>query len=361
MDFMAIWRLQDLISGPAMRVMNSVSRAQRAVDNATASMGRGFSRATTSVNDLRSRIDSIRQYRDGLRIHVDTTEINVANRNLRTLQHQLDQVEARNGRRDGSGGGGGGPGGLMGMISRRLLPLVAATTMAQGASSFASAGMDRELTQSRYQQFAGNQKGLETFNQLNGFANDTIYKNSDVLRAGAKITEQFGADKALSQMKMYGNLAGGDAENLHGITRTMGQIKGVGRLQGDELNELANHGILGLQEKIASMKGVSVAMFYKMKEAGQISFNDVQKAMESFTAKGGKYFGLLDRMSATTFGRVQKLVGTLQDKFERLSMGNLPGLNSILDWANKFIDNWQPILAAFSSFGKAFRDRKSVV
>jgi tape measure domain-containing protein len=352
MDFLATWRVIDLITAPARRIQQAASLAQSAMDRAGRAMGGSFRNAGNSVNSLREQIDTLRNTRDALRIHVDTSEIANANRQLAGLQRELDRVERRNGRADGTGGGGSG--GLMGMMSRRLLPLLAVSTLAAGAKSFSGSGMQRELIQSKYQQFGGEQKGLQTFEELNKFANDTIYKNTDVLREGARIVEQFGANKALSQMKMYGNLAGGDAENLHGITRTMGQIKGVGTLQGDELNELANHGILGLQEKIASMKGVSVKAFYKMKEAGEITFMDVQRAMESMTGKGGKYFGYLDRMSATTFGRMQKLIGTIQDKFERLSMSNLPGLNDMLDWANKFIDNFTPAGESIMEFVKSF-------
>lgn len=353
MDFLATWRVIDLITAPARKIQQAASAAQSAMDRAGRAMGGSFRNAGSSVNSLREQIDTLRNTRDALRINVDTSQIASANRQLAGLQRELDRVERRNGRADGSGGGGGS-GGLISMMSRRLLPLLAAGTLAAGANSFAGSGMQRELIQSKYQQFGGEQKGLQTFEELNKFANDTIYKNTDVLREGARIVEQFGANKALSQMKMYGNLAGGDAENLHGITRTMGQIKGVGTLQGDELNELANHGILGLQEKIASMKGISVKAFYKMKEAGEITFMDVQRAMESMTGKGGKYFGYLDRMSATTFGRMQKLIGTIQDKFERLSMSNLPGLNDMLDWANKFIDNFTPAGESIMEFVKSF-------
>lgn len=353
MDFLATWRVIDLISAPARRIQQAASAAQAVMDRAGRAMGGSFNRATSSVNSLREQIDALRTTRDSLRIHVDTTEIANANRQLASLQQELQRVERRNGRADGTGGGGGS-GGLIGMMSRRLLPMLAVSTLAATATGFASAGMDREMVQAKYQQFSGEQKGLETFNQLNKFGNDSIYKNSDVLSSGARIVEQFGADKALSQIKMYGNLAGGDGEALKGITRTMGQIKGVGRLQGDEMNELANHGILGLQDKIASMKGVSVATFNKMKEAGKISFDDVQKALESMTGKGGKYFGYLDRMAGTTFGRMQKFIGTIQDKFASLSVANLPGLNDILDWMNKFVDNFKPAGDAIMKFGKSF-------
>jgi tape measure domain-containing protein len=199
------------------------------------------------------------------------------------------------------------------MVKGALPALGVAGAVAAGGNIL-NKGMDREVQVSNFQQFIPDTKlANQTFSNLNQWGNDTIYKNSDVLKVGAKVAEQFGAARVMPQMKMYGDLAGGNAEDLAGIARTMGQIKGVGRLQGDELNELANHGILGLQEEIAKLKGVSLSAFYQMKEKGLISFQDVQKAMERMTGEGGKYFGRLDRMSQTTFGRVQKLWGTIEE------------------------------------------------
>lgn len=311
-----------------------------------------FRRTGFSVNDLQEKIRKLQEYRNTLRIGVDTQEIARATSEINQLQQQLDGVEARfNRRRNLSVGVGSG---IWSMVKGALPALGVAGAMAAGGNIL-NKGMDREVQVSNFEQFIPNTKlANQTFNNLNQWGNDTIYKNSDVLKVGAKVAEQFGATRVMPQMKMYGDLAGGNAEDLAGIARTMGQIKGVGRLQGDELNELANHGILGLQEEIAKLKGVSVSAFYQMKEKGLISFQDVQKAMERMTGEGGKYFGRLDRMSQTTFGRVQKLWGTIEEKLAGLGTMSLPSMNKVVDWANKFVENWQPIGVAITGLTRAF-------
>ncbi|MGX7686818.1 tape measure protein [Flectobacillus roseus] len=311
-----------------------------------------FRRTGFSVNDLQEKIRKLQEYRNTLRIGVDTQEIARATSEINQLQQQLDGVEARfNRRRNLSVGVGSG---IWSMVKGALPALGVAGAVAAGGNIL-NKGMDREVQVSNFQQFIPDTKlANQTFSNLNQWGNDTIYKNSDVLKVGAKVAEQFGAARVMPQMKMYGDLAGGNAEDLAGIARTMGQIKGVGRLQGDELNELANHGILGLQEEIAKLKGVSLSAFYQMKEKGLISFQDVQKAMERMTGEGGKYFGRLDRMSQTTFGRVQKLWGTIEEKLAGLGTMSLPSMNKIIDWANKFVENWQPIGVAITGLTRAF-------
>ncbi len=352
MDLSVIWRLQDLMSAPVQRVVRTAQVAQRSLAAASAGMSAGFRRTAGSVNDLRARIETLRSYRDGLRIGVDASAITRASSQLQQLQSQLEKVEKINARKDGSGGVNKG---LVAGVIAKYLPYLSATAAVAGVGTVAKLGMDREMSLSRFEQFIPDKKQAhQTFGDLNKWGNDTIYQNSDVLKVGARVAEQFGANKVMSQMKMYGDLAGGDGFAMQGIARTMGQIKGVGHLQGDELNELANHGILGLQTQIAKMKGVSIATFNKMKEAAQISFDDVQKAMEAMTGKGGKYFGYLDKVSATTFGRMQKLIGTVQEKFTLLATANLPTLNKMIDWANKFIDNFAPIGQAINKLVSAF-------
>lgn len=352
MDLSVIWRLQDLMSAPVQKVIRTVATAQRSLEKANVGMSAGFRRTTGSVNELRNKIEGLKAYRDGLRVGVDTSAITRANTELQALHRQLEKVEKINARKDGTGGINKG---LIAGVMSRYLPYLSATAAVAGVSGVAKMGMDREMDLSRFEQFIPNKiQAHQTFNDLNKFGNDSIYQNSDVMRTGARVAEQFGANKVMSQMKMYGDLAGGDGFAMQGIARTMGQIKGVGRLQGDELNELANHGILGLQTQIAKMKGVSVATFNKMKEAGKISFEDVQKAMEAMTSAGGKYFGYLDKVSNTTFGRMQKLIGTVQEKFTVLASSNLPTLNKLIDWANKFIDNFAPIGNAMKKFVQAF-------
>jgi uncharacterized coiled-coil DUF342 family protein len=212
-----------------------------------------FRRTGFSVNDLQEKIRKLQEYRNTLRIGVDTQEIARATSEINQLQQQLDGVEARfNRRRNLSVGVGSG---IWSMVKGALPALGVAGAVAAGGNIL-NKGMDREVQVSNFQQFIPDTKlANQTFSNLNQWGNDTIYKNSDVLKVGAKVAEQFGAVKVMPQMKMYGDLAGGNAEDLAGIARTMGQIKGVGRLQGDELNELANHGILGLQEEIAKLKG----------------------------------------------------------------------------------------------------------
>jgi tape measure domain-containing protein len=350
MDFLATWRVIDVITGPARRIQRAAETAQAAMDKAGRAMGGSFNRAGSSVTALRDRIEALRNMRDNLRIGVDISEINRANRELRGLQANLDRMEARNARADGTRIGGG----LMGGLRNRLMPMLGISAIVSGIASSMNAGMQREAGQVDYQQFLGKNNGSAVYAQMNKFANDTILNNKDVLEAGAKMSSQFKPSEILSQMKMYGDLTGGDGEKLKRLTTIIGKVKETRVLQGDESEQLNEIGIYGLNAQIAKMKGISLSAFRKMREDGKITFQDVQNAMVAMTSKGGQYFEYLQAKSQTTWGKMQKLIGNVQSQIAEMGKGKLPLLNTILDWVNKFVDNWKPIGEAIGKFGMAF-------
>ena len=352
MDFLATWRVIDLITAPARRIQQAARIAQAAMDRAARAMGGSFNHATSSVNSLRAQIDALRTTRDSLRVHVDTSQIANANRQLLGLQRELDRVERRNRRADGSGGGGSG--GLIGMMSKRLLPLLAVSTLAGGIGNIIKGGMEREAGQVDYSQFLGKKNGAMVYEQMNKFANDTIFNNQDVLTAGARAANQFKANQVLPQIKMYGDLTGGDGDKLKRLTTIIGKVKETGVLQGDESEQLNEIGIFGLNAQISKLKGVGVSAFRKLREDGKISFQDVQNALITMTSKGGMYYQFLENKSQTTWGKMQKLVGNVESQFKKIGQAKLPILNDILDWANKFTENWKPIGDAFGNLIRSF-------
>jgi tape measure domain-containing protein len=71
--------------------------------------------------------------------------------------------------------------------------------------------------------------------------------------------------------------------NIESIAIRLAQIRATGRLQGDELNELANAGVARnlIYEQIAKAEKKSVAEVIKMQAAGQITPDMVEKALLS--------------------------------------------------------------------------------
>lgn len=343
------------MSGSINRVVSAAQNASRIANQAASAMSRGFSRASGSVNDLRGRLDSLRAYRDTLRIGVDTSRISAANVQLRNLQRQLDTVNRMNARADGSGGGGGGgSGGMLMGLGRRALPFLAASSMATGAAGFAQSGMDRETILARFEQFTGSAANAKNMvGQLNKYADATPYENGTMLDIGAKLSMNFGQDKVMPLVQKLGDVAGGDAERLQSIQLALSQVKQLGRMQGQDMMQFTNAQV-PMMEYLAKAKGVKVGAVKGLMEDGKISYDDVEKALTIMTSKGGVFFGYMDRMSKTTFGRMSTLIGTVKNKFAELSLGNLPGLNEVIDWANKFVQNFGPAGDAIRSFAKAF-------
>jgi tape measure domain-containing protein len=350
MDLSIIWKLKDLMSAPINRVVAAAQNAGRLANAAGASMSRGFLRAATSVNDLRSRLDSLRAYRDGLQIGIDSSKISAANMQLRELQRQMDSIDRRNSRADGSGSGGM----LMG-LGRKFLPFLAASTLAHGAMGVGKMGVDRESTLARFEQFTGSAENAKNIvGQLNKYADATPYENDTLLDIGAKLSMNFGKDRIMPLTKMLGDVAAADAGRLQSIQLALSQVKSLGRMQGQDMMQFTNAQV-PMMEYLAKAKNVKISAVKGLMEDGKISYDDVENALSIMTSKGGVFFGFMDRMSNTTFGKMSTLIGTVKNKFAELSMNELPGLNSVIDWAVKFVDNFKPAGDAIMNFGKAFK------
>lgn len=113
--------------------------------------------------------------------------------------------------------------------------------------------------------------------------------------------------------------------NMSGIIRAISQIKSTGRLQGDELMQLAEAGlnIDKVYKQIAASMGIvdkegesATAQVRKLQEAGKISSDTAIKAiMDSLKAQTGKEFGKLSSEKADkSLEGTLKRIGVLRDE-----------------------------------------------
>jgi tape measure domain-containing protein len=176
---------------------------------------------------------------------------------------------------------------------------------------------------------------------LKEFSAATPFELGD-LQNGARTLLAFGieAKQILPTMQMLGDVAGGDAQKLQSLTMVFGQIASAGKLTGGDLLQLINVGFNPLQE-IAKKTGKSVAELKDEMSKGQISFEMVRDAFASATAEGGRFHGMMDKMSKTLTGRFSTLkdnVGQLALSFGEILLPAAEKIvaigNDLLAWAN---------------------------
>lgn len=353
MNLSVIWKLQDLMTPTMNRIVRASSSAQAAIDRANAVMQNGFRRSADSAGSLREKIETLRRYREGLRIGIDAREIRTASSEISNLQRQLDRFDRRNNRASG--------GGFLAGVMRGGFGGIVAGAGIYGAiaagQNLLNKSMDMSLAEDQFAYFTGNiKKAQQLSDQIRAYSEKyTMYNRSMLLNSATGIAEVWGSDKVMQLTTMIGKLAKGNATNFQGIMTRLQQVKGTGYLQGDELMELLNRGVYGVQEEIARFKGITVGKFYQLQQQRKISYQDVENALMRMTSAGGKYDKVLDVTMASARGKWSRITGYVENSLLDLAMSTDTWLTRTFDVIQRFIDRSAPIGEAFGNLGKAFR------
>ena len=166
------------------------------------------------------------------------------------------------------------------------------------------------------------------FNELRNIAVATN-QTSDALLRGAVTMAQFGVstDQLSPVMRQLSEISAGNSERLQSLSIAFGQVAAAGRLTGQETLQFVNAGFSPLAE-IARTTGRSMADLRKAMEAGQISVKMVANSFKTATEQGGRFFGMADKMSETTTGKVNKLANEFLKLKE--AIGELATIDEVL-------------------------------
>lgn len=164
------------------------------------------------------------------------------------------------------------------------------------------------------------------------FAKITPFNIADLVEGSKKLLAyNVSAEELIPTLSMLGDIASGvGADKLPNLILAFGQVQAATRLTGMELRQFSEAGV-PLLKTLADQAGTSAGEMTKSISAGEVSFDQVKKALMSLTDEGGKFHDLMQKQSLTTIGKVSNL----QDAFTRLeiSMGKvlLPTANQVLD------------------------------
>lgn len=161
---------------------------------------------------------------------------------------------------------------------------------------------------------------------------------TEALTDGARTLLSFGesADEVVNDLKLLGDITGGDAQKMQSLTLAFAQVGSTGRLMGQDLLQMVNAGFNPLS--IMSEKtGKSMKVLKDEMAKGKITFNDVKQAMIDATSEGGRFNGMMEKQSQTLEG----LKATNQDTWEQVS-------KAIGDW---FLPAAKAVQKAFIAIG----------
>lgn len=142
----------------------------------------------------------------------------------------------------------------------------------------------------------------------------TPFESQDLAQA-TKVLLSFGytGENVLPIMSKLGDVSLGNNVAFQSLTRTMGQINALGKLQGGDLNQLIGQGWNPLNE-ISAKTGETMEQVRKRMSAGKVTYKEVEEALNAITSEGGSRFKGMEEGAKTFNGQLS----TLKDNFNIL-------------------------------------------
>ena len=187
-------------------------------------------------------------------------------------------------------------------------PIVAMTA---GIGVVSRLGMQAQTTATSFEVLLGSQqKSVEMLDKINTYAKVSPYDRMGAQNA-AKTMLGFGvsAETVINDLKMLGDVAGGDNQRLQQLALVFGQISAAGKLQGQDLLQLINAGYNPLLD-IAEMTGQTMSEVRDQMSKGAIGVNMVRAAFVKATSEGGRYYGMIDKLAESPAGKFGEMKDT---------------------------------------------------
>ncbi|HMO63297.1 MAG TPA: tape measure protein [Ferruginibacter sp.] len=263
-------------------------------------------KAARTIDEIDKRIRVLTQAK---KFTLDTSAIKFARKEIAALEKEKARLEGKS---------GGNPfGGMMKGFAVAGLAVAAGAMIKGQVQKSIDASMEREQQRISFGVLTGNQaKGDKMLNDIVKMGEATPFEANDLIRATQTMLN-FGVaqEKVLPVMQQLGDISGGNNDRFQSLALAFGQISSTGRLMGQDLLQMVNAGFNPLQE-ISRNTGRSMKDLKKDMEDGKISAQMVSNALQTATAAGGRYFGMMEKQSQTTAGRIS----TLKDNAHELAV-----------------------------------------
>jgi hypothetical protein len=155
-----------------------------------------------------------------------------------------------------------------------------------------------------------------------------------------------------------GDVAAGMGLNLKDLVMLYGTTIAKGKMDTMDLYQFLNRGI-PIADEIAKVMGLDVTNaikeVQKQIKAGKVTSDIFIQAMQSMTAEGSKFGGLMEKQSHSITGQISNIQDTIEMAINDLGTQTEGLMNDTLDITSKVIDHWKEIgeviLAAASAIG----------
>ena len=194
------------------------------------------------------------------------------------------------------------------------------------------------------------------------FSDATPFEPEQVNKAGkALLAFGFESEQLVPLMTKIGDVASGTGKDFNELATIYGKARVAGTLMSEDINQLTEAGI-PIMEELAAVLGTSTDKVKKMASEGKITFPLFEQAFGRLTGEGGKFGGMMDKLSQSTGGIISTLKGEFDGFLRTIGDALLPIIRDLALAAMPLLKGAmviiQPILNAVSI---AFQGLKSFI
>lgn len=336
--------VMDKVETAAGKMQTAVTSAIGKLYNSAKSAVKGPQFLEHSIDELKSKLEELNKVKFGTVLKSEFDKV----------QKEIDQTEAKLKRLEQGISGKGLGSKLKGwrkdfanslpgadMIAN---PLVGASAVMGGLWSATEKAMEAGKEKVKMQTLTGSAEvGGALYDGLTKFATDTVFGNELYDMGAQMLANGIQSADVLPIMKQLGDISMGDKEKLGSLSLAFAQIQGKGHLAGQELLQLVNAGFNPLQV-ISEKTGESMESLTKKMSDGEISVEDVRKAMDMATGKGGKFHEMLDKVAKTPYGQLENLKGTLDQMMVKIGEVFLPIASKMMSFFSWLSEKLGPLM-----------------
>lgn len=161
-----------------------------------------------------------------------------------------------------------------------------------------------------------------------------------------------------------GDVAAGMGLNLKDLVMLYGTTIAKGKMDTMDLYQFLNRGI-PIADEIAKVMGLDVTNaikeVQKQIKAGKVTSDVFIQAMQSMTAEGSKFGGLMEAQSKTITGQISNIKDAIEQMFNELGKSQEGVINTGLGVVSTLVENWETVGKVLMTVVAAYGAYKAVV
>lgn len=161
-----------------------------------------------------------------------------------------------------------------------------------------------------------------------------------------------------------GDVAAGMGLNLKDLVMLYGTTIAKGKMDTMDLYQFLNRGI-PIADEIAKVMGLDVTNaikeVQKQIKAGKVTSDIFIQAMQSMTAEGSKFGGLMEAQSKTITGQIRNIEDAIEQMFNDLGKSQEGVINTGLGVVSTIVENWETVGKVLMTVVAAYGAYKAAV